>query len=171
MHVTCLAGCWGSFWFLLKQWNSWEERTRNPNGDPTKTIPPWLKIFARLWSRGLLCCWPQHNFSRIELPSHSIVSPWFHGVRLKKRGLSWEKFQQLARGKLPIVPQEIAWWVQFPNPSYFQPDQCWPPTLNLEPQNIFSTPHHHQDTHVKPISEAKRLMKNNQFQRALTTLA
>ena len=30
-------------------------------------------------------------------------------ARLKKRGLSWEKFQQLARGKLAIVPLEIAW--------------------------------------------------------------
>ena len=32
----------------------------------------------------------------------------FYCVRLKKRGLSWEKFQQLVKGKLPIVPAEIA---------------------------------------------------------------
>ena len=44
-------------------------------------------------------------------------------LRLKKRGLSWEKFQQLARGKLAIVPLEIAWYLHPralgdpPNPS------------------------------------------------------
>ena len=54
----------------------------------------------------------------LQLSTNDI--PWHHlrwslvlfslsCARLKKRGLSWEKFQQLARGKLPIVPQEIAW--------------------------------------------------------------
>jgi len=45
---------------------------------------------------------PRNDIDK-TVPESVHVNNW-----LKKRGLSWEKFQQLARGKLPIVPQEIA---------------------------------------------------------------
>merc|ERR1719422_2815561 len=45
---------------------------------------------------------PRNDIDK-TVPESVHVNNW-----LKKRGLSWEKFQQLARGKLPVVPLEIA---------------------------------------------------------------
>jgi len=45
---------------------------------------------------------PRNDIDK-TVPESVHVNNW-----LKKRGLSWEKFQQLVKGKLPIVPAEIA---------------------------------------------------------------
>ena len=45
---------------------------------------------------------PRNDINK-TVPESVHVNNW-----LKKRGLSWEKFQSLVKGKLPIVPLEIA---------------------------------------------------------------